>query len=47
MARKRKKKSARPKLNPNQNQVVQAAYKLGQMDMAEKIYKEIREGTPN
>lgn len=47
MARKRKKRSAGPKLNRKLKDAVTAAYKLGQMDMADKINSQLREGTPN
>jgi len=47
MARKKKKKSTRPKLRPKHKDAVTAAYELGQMDMADKIYKQIRQGCCN
>lgn len=43
----RKKKTKKPRLDPKMKAAVKAAYKLGQMNMADKIYRELREGTPN
>jgi len=47
MARKKKKKSARPRSNPNLKAAVKAAYKLGLMDGEEKVLRRIREGSLN
>lgn len=35
------------KQNRKLDQAIEAAYKLGQMVMADKIYRELREGSPN
>ena len=44
---KRKKKAGKPRINPKLKAAVEAAYKLGQMNMADEIYKQIREGSLN